>query len=63
MHMTYIFNSYILIFITCLIFNKKPGNDIQKQTVKFLNTGKNKHEKAESRSYDTIHHYQPAYQI
>ena len=25
--------------------------------------GKNKHEKAGSQSHDTIHHYQPAYQI
>ena len=29
----------------------------------WTNTGKNKHEKADSQSHDTIHHYQPAYQI
>ena len=29
----------------------------------WTNTGKNKQEKAGSKSHDTIHHYQPAYQI
>ena len=28
-----------------------------------INTGKNKQEKAGSQSHNTIHHYQPAYQI
>ena len=27
------------------------------------NIGKNKHQKANSQSHNTIHHYQPAYQI
>ena len=29
----------------------------------WTNTGKNKQERAGSQSHDTIHHYQPAYQI
>ena len=42
--------------------NEKAGSKYGKNE-NGTNAWKNKHEKAGSQSHDTIHHYQPAYQI
>ena len=45
------------------IFDEKFHHLKYKKKENWINTGKNKQEKAGSQSNDTIHHYQPAYQI
>ena len=45
------------------IFDKKFHHSKYGKKENRTNTGKNKHEKASLQSHDTIHHYQPAYQI
>ena len=45
------------------IFDEKFHHSKYGKKENRTNTGKNKHEKAGSQSHDTIHHYQPAYQI
>ena len=45
------------------IFDKKFHYSKLGKKENWTNTGKNKHEKAGSQSHNTIHHYQPAYQI
>ena len=45
------------------IFDEKFHHLKYGKTEIWTNTGKNKQEKASLQSHDTIHHYQPAYQI
>ena len=45
------------------IFDEKFHHSKYRKNENRTNTGKNKQEKAGSQSHDTIHHYQPAYQI
>ena len=45
------------------IFEEKCHHSKYGKKENRINTGKNKHEKAGLQSYDTVHHYQPAYQI
>ena len=45
------------------IFDEKFHHSKYGKKENRTNTGKNKQEKAGSQSHDTIHHYQPAYQI
>ena len=45
------------------IFDEKFHHSKYGKKENWTNTGKNKQEKAGSQSHDTIHHYQPAYQI
>ena len=45
------------------IFDEKFHHSKYGKKEKWINTGKNKLEKAGLQSHDTIHHYQPAYQI
>ena len=45
------------------IFDEKFHHSKYGKKENWTNTGKNKQEKTGSQSHDTIHHYQPAYQI
>ena len=45
------------------IFDEKFLHSKYGKKENWTNTGKNKQEKAGSQSHDTLHHYQPAYQI
>ena len=45
------------------IFDEKFRHSKYGKKEIWTNTGKNKQEKTGSQSHDTIHHYQPAYQI
>ena len=45
------------------IFDKKFHYSKLGKKENWIKTGKNKHETAGLQSHDTIHHYQPAYQI
>ena len=45
------------------IFDEKFHHSKYGKKENWTNTGKNKQEEAGSQSHDTIHHYQPAYQI
>ena len=45
------------------IFDEKFYHSKYRKKENWTNTGKNKQEKADSQSYDTIHHYQLAHQI
>ena len=45
------------------IFDEKFHHSKYGKKENWTNTGKNKQERAGSQSHDTIHHYQPAYQI
>ena len=45
------------------IFDEKFHHSKYGKKDNWTNTGKNKQEKAGSQSHDTIHHFQPAYQI
>ena len=45
------------------IFDEKFHHSKYGKKENWTNTGKSKQEKAGSQSHDTIHHYQPAYQI